>query len=108
MEGIQNSFFNQFSDDFFEYLQDYRTNKLKNIEEYRKLEKEICEIERINPNVMKYLEGEIEELSNSDLKALFKIIALQEEMSDIEQKEIFKLGCKEAYIFFLEMDLLKG
>lgn len=29
-------------------------------------------------------------------------------VDNTEQKEIFKLGCKEAYLFFLEMDLLKG
>ena len=38
--------------------------------------------------------------------AFYEIVSISEEMRNLETREVFKLGAKEAYIFFEEQDML--
>lgn len=51
-------------------------------------------------------EQENVELSEKEANALNEIISLERELNIIELKEAFKLGFKEAYIYFESMDML--
>ena len=58
-------------------------------------------------NVMAFLEDkENVDLSYEDQNAINEILKLQRELNDIEIKESFKLGFKEALIFLESMDML--
>lgn len=46
------------------------------------------------------------ELTYDDENALNDLLSLQRELDIIELKEAFKLGFKEAYIYFESMDML--
>ncbi len=41
-----------------------------------------------------------------ETEAFYQIVSISEEMRSLEMKEVFKLGAKEAYIFFEEQDML--
>ena len=76
--------------------------------EYKKINKAICEIKNKYPNVVTLLEdGEKTKLNDEEENAIIEILKLQEEINMIELKESFKLGFKEAYIYFESMDMLK-
>lgn len=109
MEKLQESFLNKYaSDDFIKYLEDYRLNKLLSREDYKEILDNISEIKNNNPKLRDFLEEREEiEFSKLQQKALLDILTQQEELDNIEKKEIFKLGFKEAYIFFKEMNLLE-
>ena len=46
-------------------------------------------------------------LNDEEENAIIEILKFQEEINLIELKEAFKLGFKEAYIYFESMDMLK-
>ncbi len=94
------TFFENYSDDFYDYLNVNRIKMLKENIKYKKLANEVKKLKKDNPNVRSFIEDkEIVSLSNTELKFILKILKIQEEMDDIEQKEIFKLGVKETLFF---------
>lgn len=94
------TFFENYSDDFYDYLNVNRVKMLKENIKYKKLADEVEKLKNDNPNVRTFIEDkEIVSLSDIELKFILKILKLQEEMDDIEQKEIFKLGVKETLFF---------
>lgn len=42
----------------------------------------------------------------NETEEFYQLISIYEEMKILELKEIFKLGAKEAYIFFEEQNML--
>lgn len=54
-----------------------------------------------------FFEEYSDDFAEEELKVVSKILELQLEMDFIELKESFKLGLKEAYIYFESMDMLK-
>lgn len=107
MKEFEEGFFDSYTDDFSDYFERHRILKLLEKPEYRTINKKICEIKEKHPNVIKFLEDKnILTLTDEDMKAILKIIELQFEIDSIEQKECFKLGFKEAYIYFESMDML--
>ena len=44
--------------------------------------------------------------SQKEADAFYEIVSISEEMRNLETREVFKLGAKEAYIFFEEQDML--
>lgn len=112
MEESKEEIIEQYTDEWGEYFADYfenqRVSRIRQKSEYQKLEKEICKIKNKYPNVVTLLEdGENIKLSNEEENAIIEILNLQEEINLIELKEAFKLGFKEAYIYFESMDMLK-
>lgn len=109
MEKLQESFFNLYEDDFMEFVEQCKSDNLLQREDYKSITDKISEIKKKNPNVRIFLEEtEAIELTDSEQNALLDILNYDKELDKLEQKEIFKLGFKEAYIFFNEMGLLKN
>lgn len=111
MEQLQESFFNQFSNDFLIFIEDYTKNKLETREDYKSIKEKIENIKVDNPKLRLLAEENIEdntslELNHSEKNYLIKMMMLDDELQEIEKKEIFKLGFKEALIFLNEMGLL--
>lgn len=107
MKEFDEGFFDTYTDDFYDYFERHRIMKLLKKPEYKIIIKEICNIKNKYPNITKYLEdNEIVELKKEDLRAILKVLELQEKIDYIEQKECFKLGFKEAYIYFESMNML--
>ena len=108
MEKLDEGFFDQYTDDFADYFENQRVMRIMLGSEYKKINKAICEIKDKHPNVTNFLEDEeIVKLNDEEEKAIIEILNLQEEINIIELKEYFKLGFKEAYIYFKSMDMLK-
>ena len=112
MGEMNEELLNQYTDDWADYFADYfenqRVSRIRLKQEYKKIEKAICEIKDNHPNVTNFLEDEeIVKLNDEEEKAIIEILKLQEEINEIELKEAFKLGFKEAYIYFESMDMLK-
>ena len=108
MEKLDEGFFDQYTDDFADYFENQRVMRIMLGSEYKKINKAICEIKDKHPNVTNFLEDEeIVKLNDEEEKAIIEILNLQEEINMIELKESFKLGFKEAYIYFKSMDMLK-
>ena len=110
MKQLQESFFNKYSDDFLSFIQDYTKNKLERREDYKSVKERLKRIKDDNPK-LRLLDDTIEdnetlELSYLEKNNLIKMMMLDDELQEIEKKEIFKLGFKEALIFFNEMGLL--
>lgn len=103
------TFYEEYEDMFQEYLEDVKRDLRNNNEEYIKLYKEFHEILDENENLVWILEGDIKDrnLSNEECLVLSRLVQIYYDMQSIEEKEIFFLGCKEAYFFFKKIRLLK-
>lgn len=108
MEKFDEGFLDTYSDDFFEYFDKHKILNLSNKKEYREINQEICNLKERYPNVIKFLEEkENVELSKEEQIAILEIFELLGELDVIELKESFKLGLKEAFIYFKSMNMLK-
>ena len=106
-QNIEKCFLDEYSDDFEEYIDKNRIFKWMKKPEYQKINKEICDLKSKYPKVAVYMEdGKIEELTEEELRALRKIINLEKKINELEEKEIFKLGMKENYIYLESMDMI--
>lgn len=107
MEELYEDFFNKYSTDFYEYFDKHIVENVIKKGEYKRLEDEIKKIKNKYPNLVILLEDrEDVDLSYTDEKALNEILSLEREINIIELKESFKLGFKEAYIYFESMNML--
>lgn len=107
MKKIMNSFLNENSLDFLEYFEIHRQNNLVKREDYKKNTDEIRMISLEYPNAIDFIEsGETGELNDQELQAAYDILKLKGNIDVIEIKEAFKLGFKEAIIYFQEMGML--
>lgn len=104
---IMDSFLNETENGFRTYLEKHRKNHLINREDYKGIITEISAIKDKYPKVQEYLEDKtIIDMTDEEKEAVLKIIDLQDDIAIIEELESFKLGFKEAYIFFEEMNML--
>jgi len=107
MEKIDEGFFDTYSDDFWEYFDKHKVLNLLGKGEYKKINQKICKLKEKYPNVIKFLEEKEQvELSKEEQETIWSILELHGELDVIELKEAFKLGFKEAYIYFESMDML--
>ena len=106
-EKIEKCFLDEYSDDFDEYIDKNRIFRWMKKPEYQEINKEICDLKSRFPKVAVYMEdGKIEVLTEEELQVLRKIINLERKINGMEEKEIFKLGMKENYIYLKNMDML--
>ena len=107
MEKIE-TFYKEYEDMFEEYLDNVRRNLRNNNEEYIELQKEYHKILGENENLIWVLEGNIKNrnLSNDEFFALSKLVKIHYDIHSIEEKEIFFLEGKEAYLFFKKIGIL--
>ena len=103
------SFYKEYEDMFEEYLEDVKRILRKKNQKYIKLQEKYHKILDENENLVWILEGNIKDrnLSNDECFALSKLVEIYTDMQSIEEKEIFFLGCKEAYFLFKKIGVLK-
>lgn len=108
MEKIE-TFYEEYEDMFEEYLEDIKRNLRNNNEEYVKLQNEFHKFMDENENLVWVLEGNIKDrnLSNEECFELSKLVEIYTDMQSIEEKEIFFLGGKEAYLLLRKIGVLK-
>ena len=108
MKKLQESFLNRYSDDFLEYVERTKDTNVYTREDYIEIMKQIEKFGNEHSNVRTFLNGEkLVPLTDEEYKIAIKIKDLENDINFLVQKEVFKLGFREAYIFFKEMNLLK-
>lgn len=101
------SFFDEYTDDFLDYLETNRMKIVRENTEYKQLEDEISKIKAENPNVRTFLEErEAVSLTDVEQNAVLDILEIQGKMDNIEMKEVFKLGGREMFVFIKQMKML--
>lgn len=101
------TFFDEYTDDFLDYLETNRMKIVRENAEYKQLEDEISKIKAENPNVRTFLEErEAVPLTDVEQNAVLDILEIQGKMDNIEMKEVFKLGGREMFVFIKQMKLL--
>lgn len=107
MEKVLSSFMNDYENNFDQFFENHRHNKLLNREDYAKLMAEKRKIFEKYPKILHLLEDDfVDGFSEEERKALGETFSILYEIMQIERKEAFKLGFKEAYIFFEEQEML--
>ena len=107
MEKVLNSFLNEHKYSFNDYFISYLDKKVVNRKDYKILHDKIDEILEKYEKVRALIEdGKPATLNQEETDACDKFISLTDELHIIELLEAFKLGAKEAYIFFEEQDML--
>ena len=107
MEKLMDSFWNENGMNFMQYFEEHRQEKLLNREDYHELEEKYKNIANQYPRALDFFENEnVGEMTEEEQNAILKLIDLREQIKVIELKEGYKLGFKEAYIFFEEMGML--
>ena len=100
-------FFDEYSDDFWDYM---NTNRMKGLKENKDYKEYMAKREKIkseNPNVRTFLEDrEAVELTDVELNSILDIFEIEGDMETIETTETFKLGAREMFIFLKQMGLL--
>lgn len=105
MEG--KSFYNECSDDFFDYIEKYRVTYLMKQSEYKELINQVRKLKRDNPKVENLVEdGKIEILNHKELEVIQRLLNLGSQIDSIEQKEIFRLGMREMLTNFADMNVI--
>lgn len=101
------TFFDEYTDDFLDYLEINRMKIVRKNAEYKELEDKVSKIKADNPNVRTFLEErEAVPLTDVEQNAVLDILEIQGKMDNIEMKEVFKLGAREMFVFIKQMKLL--
>lgn len=101
------TFFDEYTDDFLDYLETNRMKIVRENAEYKQLEEKVSKIKEENPNVRTFLEErEAVPLTDVEQNAVLDILEIQGKMDNIEMKEVFKLGGREMFVFIKQMKLL--
>lgn len=107
MKELMNSFMNQYENGFEDFFEQQREENLLEREDYRDLQEQIKEFKEKYPKIQDFLENDqIVELTKEEKEAILEVDYLEGEMHVLELKEAFKLGFKEAMIYFKEMGML--
>lgn len=107
IKETDNTFFDDFTDDFMDYLEDNRTARLRKKAEYLETEKKINKIKNENPKVRSFIDDrETVKLSEKETETVLEVLSLQGDLDTMEYKETFKLGVREVIIFLKQMNLL--
>lgn len=100
-------FFDDYSDDFWDYMNTNRMKMLKRNKNYKEYVAKREKIKLENPNVRTFLEDrETVELTDVELNCILDIFEIEGDIETIETTETFKLGAREMFIFLKQMGLL--
>ena len=107
IKKVMDSFFNYEGNGFREYFYTRVKDNLNNREDYANTRKKISETKNEFPKVQDYSENKtILDMTDDEKDAVLRIISLEDDLRIIEEMEAFKLGFREAYIFFKEQGML--
>lgn len=100
-------FFDEYSDDFWDYMNTNRMKLLERNKEYKEYVEKREKIKLENPNVRTFLEDrEAVELTDVELNCILDIFEIEGDIETIETTETFKLGAREMFIFLKQMGVL--
>lgn len=100
-------FFDEYSDDFYDYLNTNRVRMLKENAEYKELEVKREKIKADNPNIRAIFEDkEAVQLTEDEVKDVLDMLEIEGDINTIETIENFKLGAREMLLFLKQMRLL--
>ncbi len=107
MNKVLDSFFNEHEKSFDDYFYNHLHQNVKDREDYVKVEKTRCELMEKYPNLMELFDMDrVPSFTDEENEALLNTIRAESDRITIERKEAFKLGFKEAFIFFKEQGML--
>ena len=107
MDKVMDSFINEHKDAFNEYFNYYVKDKLQNREDYKGILDKIHNLYEEHPRLREFIEDEKPTSFNvEETDAFCEWLGLYDSLKNIELLEAFKLGGKEAYIFFEEQGML--
>ncbi len=107
MDKVLNSFINEHKYAFNEHFNNHVKNKLSNREDYKEIINKIHDLYKKYPKLREFIEDEKPTSFNiEETDAFCEWLGLNDSLKIIELLEAFKLGGKEAYIFFEEQGML--
>ena len=107
MNKVLDSFMNEENNNINEYFHFKIKERLENREDYLEIKNQINEIYKKYPEIQSFIEdGVPTNFDKEKTKCFYSLYGLLDRIHILELKEVFKLGAKEAYIFFEEQDML--
>lgn len=108
MEEKLKPFIEEYSDDFYESIEDIRKYLNKHNKNYKDIKNKIHKIMDRNLNIQKLLDKDHLEdgLSSGECKDLSQIIVLYYNLQDILEKEIYFKGSMDAYYYFKRIGII--
>lgn len=107
MNKVLDSFMNEHESSFEDYFERQKVTKFLKRNDYKELMDKKREIYEKYPIVRELFEDSItDRFSKDEIEAIEEIFRINDYRDIIERKEAFKLGFKEAYIFFEEQEML--
>lgn len=108
MEEKLKPFIEEYSDDFYESIEDIRQYLMKYNKNYREIKNKIHKIMDRNLNIQKLLdETHLEDgLSAGECKDLSQVIVLYNNLQDILEKEIYFKGGMDSYYYFKKIGVI--
>ncbi len=107
MKKLMDSFMNEHENGFMDHFKKHKERVLNDREDYKLLINEKNRIMQENSEIEQFLEyGECVDMTKAEKNLILRVLDIEDSIKKIEYKEIFKLGFKEAYIFFEEMEML--
>ena len=108
MEEKLKPFIEEYSDDFYESIEDIRQYLNKNNKKYIEIKDKMHRIMDRNLNIQKLLDETYLEngLSAGECKDLSQIIVLYNNLQDILEKEIYFKGSMDAYYYFKKIGVI--
>lgn len=109
MNNIVKPFIEEYTDDFYESIEDIRQYFIKYNKNYREIKNKIHKIMDKNINIQKLLDEIYLEdgLSAGECKELSQVIVLYNNLQDILEKEIYFKCSIDAYYYFKKIGVIK-
>ncbi len=108
MEEKLKPFIEEYSDDFYESIEDIRQYLNRNNKKYKEIKDKIHKIMDRNLNIQKLFdETHLEDgLSAGECKDLSQVIVLYSNLQDILEKEIYFKGSMDSYYYFKRIGVI--
>lgn len=109
MEKKLKPFIEEYSDDFYESIEDIRQYLNRNNKKYKEIKDKIHKIMDRNLNIQKLLDETYLEdgLSTGECKDLSQIIVLYYNLQDILEKELYFKGGMDSYYYFKKIGVIE-
>ena len=108
MEERLKPFIEEYSEDFYESIEDIRKYLSQNNKKYKKIKERIHKIMNRNLNIQKSLDETYLEdgLSAGECKDLSQVIVLYNNLQNILEKEIYFKGSMDSYYYFKKIGVI--
>ncbi len=109
MEEKLKPFIEEYSDDFYESIEDIRQYLSKHNNEYKGIKNKIHKMMDKNINIQKLLDEDYlkDGLNADECKALSQVIVLYNNLQDILEKEIYFKGSMDSYYYFKKIGVIE-